>query len=181
MKSISKTLVGSVAVGAMALASATPAIAGDRHRDRGPSTEEVVVGALILGGIAAIAASSGNNDDRYDRRNRRHNDRYDDRYDRRSDRRDNRRGNADRAVERCIRAAERQAQRYTGSRARVTEIRDVDRERGGFEVKGRIAVRDGYNGRSRNSRNNGWDEGRFTCDFRRGQVVDIDYRGIRNL
>ena len=85
-----------------------------------------------------------------------------------------------RAVERCIRAAERRAERRTGSRAEVTQIRDVDRERRGFEVKGRIAVRDPY-ARGSRYRNGGWDEGRFTCEYRRGQVVDIDYRGIRNL
>jgi hypothetical protein len=69
----------------------------------------------------------------------------------------------------------------------VTQIRDVERERGGFEVRGTIAVRS-YNNRRgnwgdyrRGYRNNGFDEGRFTCDFRRGQVVNVDFRGLRNL
>ena len=183
MTSISKTLFGTVAAGAMAVATASPAIAQDRHRDRdrGISTEDVVTGALIIGGIAAIAAiASDDDDDRYDRRyrDRRYNDRYDNR--RYNNRYDNRRGNERDAVNQCIRAAERTAQRYGGGRAEVYEIRDVDRERRGFEVKGRIAVQQGY-GYSRNSRRGGWDEGRFTCDYRRGQVVDIDFSGIRGL
>ncbi len=194
MKSISKALakgtIATVAAGAMAVGSAAPAYAQDRHDRNGHiSTGEVIAGAVILGGLAAIIASSDNND----RRDRRYDDRrYDDRRynDRRDGRHDNRRnnsrygyngrGNPDVAVERCVRAAERQAERWGGSRADVTEIRDIDRERGGFEIKGRIAVQDRYS-RGRNSRNNGWDEGRFTCDFRRGRVVNVDFRGLRNL
>ncbi|GAA0276280.1 hypothetical protein GCM10009127_16190 [Alteraurantiacibacter aestuarii] len=199
MKSISKALakgtIATVAAGALAVGMAAPANAQDRnHRNNNHiSTGEVIAGAVILGGLAAVIASSDNNrrydDRRYD--DRRYNDRdYNDRRyndrDRYDDRRSgsrygyNGRGNPDRAVEQCVRAAERQAERWGGGRADVTQIRDVERERGGFEVTGRIAVRtNDYRGR--NSRNRGWDEGRFTCDFRRGRVVDIDYRGIRGL
>lgn len=194
MKSITKALakgtLGTVAAGAMAVASATPAMADDnryRDRDRGISAGEVIAGAVVLGGLAAIL-SSGN--DRYDR---------DYRYDRRDYRGDYRgsyRGgyanNGRYAVEQCVREVERYAQRRTGSRAEVYEIRDVDRERRGFEVEGRIAVRDGYRYRDqrrgwgrgdyrRGYRNDGWDEGRFSCDIRRGRVVDIDIDGIRGL
>lgn len=195
MKSITKALakgtLGTVAAGAMAVASASPAMADDhRYRDRdrdGISAGEVIAGAVVLGGLAAIL-SSGNND-RYDRS---------DRYDRRGyrgDYRGNYRGgynNGRTAVEQCVRAAERTAQRYTGSRAEVYEIRDVDRERRGYEVEGRIAVREyrdqrrGWGDRRRGDyrrgyRNNGWDEGRFKCEIRRGRVVDIDFSGIRGL
>ena len=77
MKSITKALakgtLGTVAAGAMAMASASPAMADDhRYRDRdrdGISAGEVIAGAVILGGLAAILAS-GNND-RYDRDDRR--------------------------------------------------------------------------------------------------------------
>jgi len=183
MNTIPKALIGTVAAGAMAMASATPALAGDRGRD-GISTGEVIAGAVVLGGIAAVIASASRNDRNY--RGDYRGGRYDDR-DYRYNYRDNRRGNARDAVELCVRAAERQAQRRTGARAEVYEIRDVDRERGGFEVKGRIAVADNYRGRGyrgdyrRGYSNNGWDEGRFTCDVRRGRVVDIDYRGIRGI
>ncbi len=191
MKSITKALakgtLGTVAAGAMAVASASPAMADDhRYRDRdrdGISAGEVIAGAVVLGGLAAIL-SSGNND-RYDR--------YD-RYDRRGYRGDYRGGynNGRTAVEQCVRAAERTAQRYTGSRAEVYEIRDVDRERRGYEVEGRIAVREyrdqrrGWGDRRRGDyrrgyRNSGWDEGRFKCEIRRGRVVDIDFSGIRGL
>jgi len=194
MKSITKALakgtLGTVAAGAMVVASASPAVAQDRHhrdRDRdGISAGEVIAGAVVLGGLAAIIASSGN--DRYDRDYRY--DRRDYRGDYRSDYRGGYNGYGARdAVEQCVRAAERRAERRTGSRAEVYEIRDVDRERRGFEVEGRIAVRDyrdqrGGWGRSdyrRGYRNDGWDEGRFTCDVRRGRVVDLDFRGIRGL
>jgi hypothetical protein len=166
----------------MAVASATPAFANDRHRDRGIDAGDVIAGALIIGGIAALASAVDNGRDRYDRRYRDRDYRYGDRIDRRyADR-----GNAVRAVERCIRAAERRAERFSGSRANVYEIRDVDRERGGFEIKGRIAVQDRYRGGGRNDyrrnyRNTGWDEGRFTCEIHRGRVVDVDFRGIRSL
>ena len=195
MNSISNALakgtIATVAAGAMVMGLAAPAAAQDRdgRRDGHISTGEVLAGAVILGGLAAVIASSDNNRDR-NYRDRNYNDRdyrggdYNDgrRYD---DRRGNRygyngRGNPDRAVDQCIRAAERQAERWGGGRADVTQIRDVERERGGFEVTGRIAVRSTYN-RGRSYRNNSWDEGRFTCDFRRGRVVDIDYRGIRGL
>lgn len=181
-KALAKGTVGTLAIGAMAMATASPALANDR--DRGISTGEVIAGAVILGGIAAVIASSSKRDrDRYDYRDRD----YRDRDYRNRGYRDDFRGNSSRvAVEECIRAAERQARRFRGSRAEVFEIRDIDRERGGFEVKGRIAVQDNrYRGRDfrsdyrRGYRNNGWDEGRFTCDWRRGRVVDLDFRGLR--
>ncbi|MCL6251724.1 hypothetical protein M3P36_11820 [Altererythrobacter sp. KTW20L] len=186
MKTLTKTLVGTAAVLAVAVGSAVPAAAQDRQRDRGGlSTGEVIAGALIIGGIAAVAASASNNRDRYDDRNYRGNNSG--WYDYNSNRRNNRNNNADRAVQQCVRAAERQAERWGGGRADVTQIRDVERERNGFEVRGTIAVRT-YNNRGgnwnnyrRGYRNNGFEEGRFTCDFRRGQVRNVDFRGLRGL
>ena len=183
-KALAKGTVGTLAAGAMAMATATPADA--RDRDRGISAGEVIAGAVILGGIAAVIASSKDRD-RYDYHDRDYRDR--------GYRGDYRHDTSRIAVEECIRAAERQAQRWTGSRAEVYEIRDIDRERGGFEIKGRIAVRDGYRDRGyrgdygrhyrsdyrRGHRNDGWDEGRFSCDWRHGRVVDIDYSGIRGI
>jgi len=178
MKSISKALVGTVAIGAMALSSATPAFAQERHRDRGIDAGDVIAGALIIGGIAALASAI--DDDHRDRDYR-----YDDRNDRR-DRRYSGRGHAQQVVEQCVNAAERRAERISGSRADVFEIRDVDRQRGGFEIRGRIAVQDrsyrgGRNDYRRDYRNAGWDEGRFTCEIQRGRVVDVDFNGIRSL
>jgi len=189
MKTITKGLIGTVAAGAMAMASVTPAAARD-HRDRdGISTGDVIAGALIIGGIAAIAAAASSNDRDdyrgYDRRG------YDDRYYGGG-------GNARGAVEMCVNAAERNASRYSyGGRADVTDIRKIDRKRDGYTVKGRIAVntsgrywRDGdsrygrgwggdYRGWNNNLR--GYDSGNFTCKVKYGRVVDIDYSGIRGL
>ena len=204
-KALTKGTFATVAAGAMVMAAVTPAAAQDRNRDRnrgdGISAGEVIAGAVILGGIAAVIASSNNNDrDRYDDRDYR-----DDRDDRdyRNDRddrdyRDGRGGynngygqnggyNARTAVDQCVRAAERQAQRGSGVNAEVYEVVDIDRSRRGFEISGRIAVRNDYRGRGwggdyrRNYRNTGWDEGRFTCEYRNGRVTDIDFSGLRNL
>ncbi|WP_238473986.1 hypothetical protein [Altericroceibacterium spongiae] len=173
-----KTVIGTAAAGAMTISAAAPAMARDhRHHDgNGIGTGEVIAGALILGGIAAVIAASDNDKDNryYDRRYRDRNDRhYRDRY----------RGgySARGAIERCVRAAESTASRYTRSRADVTEIRDVDRKRDGFKIKGNLTVSENY-GRHRNyGYRDNYDRGRFTCRIERGRVVDIDFHGIRGL
>lgn len=195
-KALAKGTFATAAAGAMALASTAPAAAQDRYRDRddGISTGEIIAGAVILGGIAAILSSGDDRDDyRYrgdyrDRDDYRYRDR-DYRNDRRSrhyrgDRRGYNRGlSARSAVERCVQAAEREAQRYRGRNAEVYEVFDVDRERGGYEIKGRIAVREGRGyGYRRGYRNDGWDEGRFECEIDyNGRITDLDFSGIRGL
>lgn len=192
MKAISRSVIGTVAASAIALSVASPAMARDRDRDRGGiDGGDILTGALVLGGIAAVAAiaSDDDRDDRYydSRYDSRYDRRYDRGYDDRNDRRDYRhnRGynNAGQyrqdAVQECIQAAEYTASRANyGTRAEVYDIREVDRERRGFEVRGRIAVQDRG---GRNYRRDRWDEGSFTCDVRRGRVVGLDYRGIRGL
>ena len=54
LKTFAKGGIATATFGAMALAGATPAMAND-HRDRGLSTGDVIAGAVIIGGIAAIA------------------------------------------------------------------------------------------------------------------------------
>ncbi len=194
MKTITKTLVGTVATLAMAAGSVAPAAAQDRYRDRdrgGISTGEVIAGAVVLGGIAAVAAAASNDRDRYGYNDRDYRDRdyrdYGDNdwygrgsgwYDYDSNRRYGRNNNPERAVNQCVRAAEREAERYGGGRADVTRIRDIDRERGGFEVVGTIQVSQRH-GRGWN-RDRRVDTARFNCDYRRGQVVDIDFDGLNN-
>jgi hypothetical protein len=236
MKTVSKTLFAATAGLAVVAASAAPAMAQDRYRDRdrGDNIDagDVIAGALIIGGIAAVAGAIDNDRGGYNDRNYRDRDYRDDDYrdggyreggyrdggyrdggsyrdnDYSRDRdyrnrgygdwyayggrgRGQRAGNVDRAVERCVQAAEREAERWGGGRAEVTQIRDIDRDRSGFLVRGRIAVRS-YNSRNRSwggnwdnyrqgGRNNGFDTGSFTCDFSRGRVVDIDFGGLRNL
>lgn len=182
-----KALVGTVAAGAMALATASPAQAQYRDHDRGPSTEEVIAGALIIGGIAAVIAAIDDDDDdyRYDGRDQRYRDqRYRDQRYRDQRYRDQRyRGDrARRLVEQCVRTAERDAQRAGFRDANVTEIRDVDRRRGGIDVRGRIIVEDYGDRRGRWGRyDRDYDRGSFTCRIRGGRVVDMDYDNIRGL
>ncbi|MEW4447645.1 hypothetical protein [Qipengyuania sp. JC766] len=165
MKTISKALAGTVAAGAMAMASITPAVA--RDRDDKIDAGEIIAGAVILGGIAAILSSGSRDRDRYDR------DYY---------RADRNRGNPRVAIDRCVQAAESTARRYGGYRyADVTDIRDVDRTNRGWRVKGRIAV-DGARGyRDRYDRRGADDRGNFTCRIDRGRVVDVNFGGIRGL
>jgi hypothetical protein len=200
MKNISKALakgaIATVAAGAMAVTSATPAFARDHRDNDGIGAGEIIAGALIIGGIAAIASAASNDRDRYD-------DRYDDRYgDRYGDRYNNRNGygrqNSRHAVEQCVQAAERTASRYSyGGNANVTDIRRINRTRDGYTVKGRIAVNQmnrnwrsgdrnygrGWDNDHRgwNNRYRGYDAGNFTCKVRYGRIADLDFSGIRGL
>jgi hypothetical protein len=177
-KALAKGTIATVAAGAMAMASAVPAQAQyrDRDRDRGDGIDagDIIAGALIIGGIAAVASAAGGRD-RYDRDYRG--------YDRA--------GSSRQAVEQCVYAAERNASRYSwGGRAEVTDIRSINRKRDGYTVKGRIAVNTRSNNwrrgwgndyRGWNDNYRGYDAGRFTCKVRYGRVVDLDYSGIRGL
>lgn len=186
MEKLTRIVVGTVAAGAMAAATASPALARDHS---GIDAGDVIAGALVIGGIAAVAAAASN-DNRYDYGyGRDYRDRYG--YGRGVGARD--------AVEQCLRVAERAANRYSyGGRAKVTDIRDVDRKDYGYRVKGRIAVnamgRDWYRGdrdygrgwnrdyRGWNSSLRGYDAGTFDCkvDYR-GGIRDLDFNGIRGL
>ena len=201
MKTLSKALVGSIAAGAVAISSATPAYAEHRDRD-GISAGDVIAGALIIGGIAAVASAASKNDRdrdyrygdgdyRYDRAGYGYNDRRD--YDRDS----HWRGSPRRAVEMCVRATERYAGRMSYGRADVTDIRQVRDTRYGYEIRGRVAVNtrghgwrrgEGHYGSGWDNDYRGWndglrgyDSGRFTCRIERGRVVDIDIDGIRGF
>lgn len=196
MKTMSKALVGTIAAGAMALASATPAFAEHRDRD-GISAGDVIAGALIIGGIAAVASAASRNNDRYDRDYRY--DRAGYGYNQGNGYRENyaSRGSARRAVEQCVYAAERNAARYTYGRADVTDVRDIRETRYGYEVRGRIAVNgngrdwrrgDGNYGRGWGGDYRGWndnlrgyDSGTFRCQVEQGRIVDLDYSGLRGL
>lgn len=163
-----RLVLGAVAATALSAASVTPAMADD-HRDRdGIGAGEIIAGAVVLGGIAALAGAFDGDRDRYDYRNYRG-----DRWDRGGW---GFRGGPRAAVDRCVRAAENQARRFGGYRyADVIDVRDIDRTRDGFRVRGRIDVGGGWNRR-------GSDRGRFTCriDGRGAPFVDFDnIRGLR--
>ena len=169
MKKLTKALVGTAAAGAMAVTAATPAFA--RDRDGGIDAGDVIAGALIIGGIAAIAVAASKKDHDRDRYGYRHDRDY--RYDRAGYRYHP--GMSPReAVQRCVRAAESDASRYSHGRADVTDIRRIKDRRDGYDVKGRITVSSHHYGR-------GYDSGKFTCKVRYGRVADIDYSGIRGL
>ncbi|WP_321324828.1 hypothetical protein [uncultured Parasphingorhabdus sp.] len=162
MNKLNKALVGTAAAAAMAV-SATPAMAKD-NGNGGPSAGEVIAGVAIIGAIAAIASSS--NKDRYYRDTDYRGDRYaNNRY---------RQINQRQAVNRCVRAAENGAT-YRG-RASVTDIRDVDRTRNGYRVKGKILVEQN---RGRYNRNGYSDSGKFTCYVEGNRVSDIRYSGLK--
>jgi hypothetical protein len=192
-KALAKGTIATVAAGAMAVASASPAFARDNRDNDRIGAGEIIAGALIIGGIAAIASAASNNRDRYD--DRRYGDRYDNRYDRRNGY--GQQGSRH-AVEQCVNAAERTASRYSyGGNANVTDIRKINRTRDGYTVKGRIAVNqmnrnwrsgDRYQGRGwnndyrgRNNQYRGYDAGNFTCKVRYGRIADLDFSGIRGL
>lgn len=186
MKTLSKAMVGTVAAGAMAIASATPALADHRDGNHdGISAGEIIAGALIIGGIAAVAGAADNDRDRgrdyrYDRAGYPYGGDYENGrgygdgrgYD--NDRGHGRgwghgrggwRGGSPRsAIERCVRAAESEASRHSYGRADVTDIRSVRERRDGYEVRGRIAV---------NTRGHHWRNG----DRRYGDGWGGDYRG----
>lgn len=167
---LARTTLGTLAAGALAVASATPAMADDWHDRDGIGAGEIIAGAVVIGGIAALAGAFDGDRDHWDRRDYR-GDRWDRGY------RYGFNGGARGAVERCVRAAENQARRFGGYRyADVTDVRDLDRTRFGFRIQGRIEVGDGgrWGGR-------GYDRGRFTCrlDGRGAPLVNFD--GIRGL
>lgn len=168
---LARLSLGAVAATALTAASVTPAMADD-HRDRdrgGISAGEVIAGAVVIGGIAALAGAFDNDRDRWDR---------DGRYDR--DGRWDRggygfRGSPRAAVERCVRAAENQARRFGGYRyADVIDVRDIDRTRDGLRVRGRIDVGGGWNRR-------GSDRGNFTCRIDGRGAPYVEFGGIRGL
>ena len=192
MKIISKALVGAVAAGAMAMVPTSAALAQYRghDRDRGISAGDIVAGAVILGGIAAVAGSLGRGG---------YGNRYDDRY-----YRDGRygyyNGNPRAAVESCIDAANRDASSRGYRFAQVTQIRDVNDTSYGWKIKGNLQVEGnrgyygnggyydrGYygNGRyyDRYGSRYGYDRdaGSFTCWVDGGRVSRMDYSGIRGM
>ncbi len=192
MKMLTKSMLGAGAAAAALAGVAAPAAQARDNRGDGISAGEVIAGAVILGGIAAVIASSGNDRDRgYDNDYRRNDGRYDDgRY---NNGRNggygngyNRQGDSRQAISQCISQVESWAGRY--SRSDVTRITDIDRTNKGYKVKGNIVVKDGWRGNNgrgqgryddyRNGYGRGYDQGSFTCKVEYGRVVDVDYKGL---
>lgn len=153
-KAFAKTIAATTAAGAMAV-SAVPAHANGHNKNR-VSTGEVIAGAVILGGLAAVLAS--NKKDRYD------NNRY------RKTNRNQGYNSSRNAINQCVRGAEKKAS-YNGY-ADVTQIRDVKRTQYGYRIKGNLLVTNGR-GYKRYS-----DKGKFTCYVDGGRISEIKIRGI---
>ena len=191
MKTFAKTFakggIATAAVGAMALAGATPAQA--RGHDDGISVGEVIAGAVIIGGIAAVASAASRDRDYY-RGDRYYRDgRY---YNNGNDYRRNAyasRGNPRAAVERCgdcdlqlqcssnLPLVNLQQSACSGVvaavkikiswiRMFVPDLGQVDDTRYGWKVKGRMVVDGSYAGgrydrygyRDRNNRYQRWND-----------------------
>jgi hypothetical protein len=161
--------LGAVAATALTAASTTPAMADDFFERDGISAGEVIAGAVVIGGIAALAGAFDGDRDRWDDRRNYRGDGWNrgDRF--------GYAGGPRVAVDRCVRAAENQARRFGGYRfADVIDVRDIDRTRDGFRVRGRIDVGGGWNRR-------GNDRGNFTCRVDGRGAPFIDFDGIRGL
>lgn len=192
MTFLTKTTLFAAAAATLATALPVQARSGNWGRGHdGIDAGDVIAGALIIGGIAAVASagSSGRYDrgygyrDRYDRR-----DRYDG-----YGRNDHRYGysgsgyGSRQAVEQCVRAAQRDAGR--AGWARVTDVTRINRINGGYEVRGRLVVEDrnyggyrrgGYDrGYGYDRYSDGYDKGRFSCVTRYGRVEDVRLGGLR--
>ncbi len=157
-----RLVLGAVAATALTAASVTPAAAQNYRERDGIGAGEIIAGAVVIGGIAALAGAFDNDRGRWDR-----------------GRNDFRGGgwgiNPRTAVDRCVRTAENQARRFGGYRyADVIDVRNVDRTRDGFRVRGRIDVGGGFD-RRRN------DRGNFTCHIDGRGQPRINFSGIRGL
>lgn len=198
MIKMAKKMLGAGAAVAALATMAVPAQARDYYgRDHGRdgiSAGEVIAGAVILGGIAAILSSGNNRNNSYETYdNRSGDDRYD-RYDRDQGNYYNGNSGSRSAINQCVRGVENYSVRY--NRSKVTEIQGIERTRDGYRVSGNVVVREGYRDRGygrddrgygrddrRDDRygrgyNTGYNQGRFTCYVERGRVVDIQYRGL---
>ena len=197
MKIVTKSVLSAAAAAAALVSTAAPAEAQYRYRDRdGISAGEVIAGAVILGGLAAVlsAGKNGRYQDGYDRD-------YNNDYSYNTNT-----GNSRAAINQCINKIENRTGGY--SRSNVTQIRRIERTRDGYRVLGTLEGQNGSDGYDRYAQGNRYDQndryyqgnrydqndrydrngygsaynrsadgGQFTCYVERGRVVDIDYNG----
>jgi len=141
-----------------------PGGGGWRYRDRGPSTGDILLGAAIIGGIAAVLASANQRDGARDRDRTRDGGVYGDDYDTGGDRWNR----EEAAVDRCVDAAlDEVSRRYDNPR--LGAISDVDRDRDTTYVRGTVTFDAGW----RDSRAAG-DSSGFRCAVRGDRVVNLD-------
>lgn len=171
--------IGFSATCALAL-SAAPAAAQYYDRDDdGIGAEEVIAGAVVIGGLAAILGAF-DDDDGYNR-----DDRYyrDDNY-YRDDRyyRGDRVGYARDLIQRCVYAAEGEARRY--GQGDVTKVDEVQRTGRYTRVEGDIRIEQNYSrGRyGRRAYDREVDNGNFECLVdRQGRVSRVTFSDINDV
>ncbi len=197
MNFLTKSLLSAGAAAAALVSVAAPAMARPGDRDN-IDAGEVIAGALIIGGIAAVLSSGDRNRGYDDRDYSRRGGDYDDDH-RGSGYGYSNGGGSRQAVNQCVNAVENWGNRY--SRTNVRDIRNIDRTRNGYRITGSIVVQDGWRGENRGGRGynrydrddrhgngygrgngrgyaRGYDQGRFTCYVERGRVIDVDYSGL---
>lgn len=140
-------------VSAAAPAEVRPYGRHHRHHDR-IDAGDVLLGAILLGGIVAVASAASKDRGRNGDWGRDDPD-------------------AERAaVEQCADAAEQEA-RDRSRNARVTDITDVERRGVSYRVRGIIDYRPGND----DSDDRRWDDyrdnSRFTCTVRYGRILDL--------
>ena len=174
MNIFTKSLLSAGAAAAALVTVAAPAQAQgrydryDRNRD-GISAGEVIAGAVILGGLAAVIGSATNgryNNNRYER------DGYD--YNRGGYSYNNRNGSSRLAVNQCVNTVERWANGY--SRSNVTQINRIDRTRDGYRITGNLVVQDGWRGNNRNYDNERYDRNDRDDRYERDDRYDRNNR-----
>lgn len=176
MNMLTKSILAAGAAAVALVGLTAPAQARGYYNDDHIDAGDVIAGALIIGGLAAIL-SSGSND-----RNRGY---YDDYRDGNRGSRgysyDYQRYGGRQAVDQCVRYVEGQGGRY--GRINVTEITDIDRKSYGYKIEGKLVVQDQYRDYDRYNRydrnyGRGYDEGRFNCYVEQGRVTNVEFRGL---
>jgi hypothetical protein len=162
MNKISNAMTGAAAAALMTITAAAPAQAQYYEpQDRGISTQDIITGAVVVGGIVAAVSALG-----------RGNDRYDNRYDNRgygaygNSYGNNRYGGGieQRAVDSCAYEAQRRYQRQ--GNARILQVSHLEPRRNDIRVHGVMEVQDHrYNNRGYSNRGYAQRVG-FTCTTR---------------
>jgi hypothetical protein len=160
MNILTKSVLGAGAAAAALVSMTAPAQARGYNDRDSINAGDIIAGAIVIGGLAAVLSDSRNNRDRRYEGDYRQGDNYDYNrggyenrgYDNRGyDNGYNRQGNGRAAINQCVAAAEAWGNRY--SRVKVTEIRDIDRTRYGYKITGNLVLQDGWRG------NNGYGQG----------------------
>ncbi len=160
MNIVTKSVLGAGAAAAALVSMSVPAMARGYERDS-INAGDVIAGALIIGGLAAVLSGGRDNRDRGYQGDYRRGDNYDYNrggYDNRGYGYDDQ-YNGRAAINQCVSAAEAWGNRY--SRVKVTEIRNIDRTRYGYKITGNLVLKDGWRGNGYGRGHDGYDRGGY--------------------